>query len=182
MPTSDQGGFFTYPSANTRISEDHSRSVCVTYRARKCNTDNILISFGSFDTTWNKGKGCNTHFALAIVGANRATVYGMCGSYDNHNIPIQVGSRALNDGSFHQLCASYNTQNARLCLYFDLNTPTCLTRKNPRYQTSLGDIRIGWWTDNNRQFIPDGGGLIRSASLFDREISQECVRKEFDVN
>ncbi|CAF1201748.1 unnamed protein product [Adineta steineri] len=170
MPTSDSGSYFTYFQANTRISGDSSRSICVRFRVSSSNVDHILASFGSSGTTWNNGIGCNKHFALAVANATCVNVYGMC--VDNYH--IHVGPNTLYDGNFHQLCATYNNISSKLCVYRDLQDPTCIIRTTP-YNTGLGDVRIGWWPDHNRRFISTGSETIKAVSLFDKAISQDCV-------
>ena len=179
MPSSDQGTYLTYPNGNTHIIGDISRSVCASFRADKSNDNNIIFSIGSFDTTWN-GKGCNTHFALAIQNATHVNVFGMCHIYDNQDIPIGQGT--LYDGKFHQICLTYNNIDSKLCIYHNLQSPECLIRKNHPYNTTMGDVRIGWWTDNNRQYVAAGGRTIRSVSLFDKVITQNCVADQLMVN
>jgi hypothetical protein len=179
MPESDQGTNFTYPNANRRIHGDISRSVCATFRASDSNDDNIIYSIGSFGTTWTR-EGCNTHFTLTIRNATHIDIYGMCTVYDNE--AIFLGGSTLYDKAFHQICVTYNNTESKLCIYLDSQTPKCLIRQNPRYNTALGDVRIGWWPDNNREFSASRGGLIRSVSLFDRAISPQCVADQRVAN
>ncbi|CAF2676651.1 unnamed protein product [Rotaria sp. Silwood2] len=120
MPSSVQTTYLTYSSANTLISGDASRSGCVWFRAGT--------------------GGCNQHFALSVIDASHVTIYGMCGAYDNAN--INVGQSVLYDGSFHQVCVTYNNVNSQLCIYLDLSPPNCLTRTNVVYNTGSGDVRI----------------------------------------
>lgn len=122
----------------------------------------------------------NTHFALAIHNASHINVYGMCVEYDN--IQLLVGQSNLQDDQFHQLCIKYDNNTDILCIYPDLVGPICRIRSNPPYSTSLGDVRTGWWPDNNRQFIASGGGLIRSLSLFDTPIDQRCASYMYNNN
>jgi hypothetical protein len=180
MPASDSGTYITYPNANTRISGDSSRSVCASFRVSTENIDNILVSIGSSDTTWDNRKGCNRNFALAIADSTSVTIYGMCTEFDNFN--IYVGPGTLYDGMFHQICVTYNNINSKLCVYRDLQGPTCVTRTNAPYNTGFGDVRIGWWPDNNRQFTATNGGLIKSVSLYDSMISQDCVAHQINTN
>ena len=114
------------------------------------------------------------------MDASHVTIYGMCLSYDNNNIALTQS--ILHDGSFHQLCVTYDTNTRYLCVYLDLLPPVCLTRTNARYNTGLGDVRIGWWPDNNRQFDATGGGLIRALSLFNTTINQACVNYLYQTN
>lgn len=180
MPSSSKGTNLTYKGNNTKISGDVSRSGCVVFRANAVNYDNIIFEIGSSFTTWNNSKGCNTHFALAIYNASHVTVYGMCSDFDNSAIP--VGRSNLQDSQLHQLCVTYDNKTDYLCVYLDLSSPQCLRRLNPPYNTSLGDVRIGWWPDGNRQFNASGGGLIRSLSLFNTAINQSCVSYIFNNN
>lgn len=180
MPSSDQGTNFTYANANTRISGDMSRSVCASFRASHSNNENIIFSFGSSDTSCDKGKGCNTHFALGIRNATHMNIFGMCYPYDND--AILVHKNTLYDGIFHRICVTYNNAEAKICIYLDSQTPQCFVRQNPPYNTTLGDVRIGWWPDNNRQFVAAGGGLIHSVLIFDRVIPQTCIDREFMNN
>ncbi|CAF4155946.1 unnamed protein product [Rotaria sp. Silwood2] len=165
-----------YRNANTRISGDSSRSVCAFFRVSSSNVDNIIVDIGSAKTT--SVGGCNRHFALGVADATHINVFGLCGMFDNNY--IFVGPDTLYDGNFHQICITYNSTNAKLCVYRDAQEPICITRNNGPYNTSLGNVRIGWWPDDNRQFVALGGGLIRSVSLFDSEISQDCVIQEFN--
>ena len=178
MPTSDQGTNFTYANANTQISGDQSRGGCVSFRANTSNVDNMLFSIGSSLKSWTGG--CNSNFVLNVGGSSIMNVYGMCSSYDNYNIP--VGSSVLFDGNFHQVCVSYDNTIPQLCVYLDLLSPRCVNRTNPRYNTSLGDVRVGWWPDGNRRFSGSGGGLIRSVTLFSAAINQSCVTHQYHVN
>lgn len=180
MPSSDQGTYFTYTNANTHISGDLSRSGCASFRANTSNADNIIFSIGSNLTTWHNNTGCNMNFALSVIDASHVSVYGMCPSYDNVN--ILVGQSTLYDGTFHQICVTYDNTVPKLCIYLDLQSPQCLNRSNPSYNTGLGDVRIGWWPDGNRQFTASGGGLIRFVSLFDTAINQNCVAYHYQVN
>ncbi|CAF3820775.1 unnamed protein product [Rotaria sp. Silwood1] len=175
MPSLGEGTYFTYTKANTRISGDSSRSLCASFRASSLNYDNIVVEIGSSDTTWNSGKGCNTHFALAVGDGINIIVFGMCFSFDNS---INIGPSTLFDGNFHHICITYNSINSILCAYRDFQTPVCIVRDNSPYNTGLGDVRIGWWPDENRQFVASGGGWIKYAALFDMEISSECVARQ----
>lgn len=170
MPSNDSGTNLTYANANTFISGNSDRSVCVYFKASSSNIDHILLSIGPLLTG---SISCNKHFAIAIANATHITIYGMCGLYDNLN--INVAPSSLHDGLFHQICVSYNSTNSRLCVYRDSQTSTCFTRTNPPYSTQTGDVRIGWWPDNNRPFLGTQGGLIKSASLFNSVISTNCV-------
>jgi hypothetical protein len=178
MPSSDQGTNLTYTNANTLISGDLSRSGCVSFRASASNADNIIFSIGSSLTT--ASGGCDTNFALSVINASHVTIYGMCPLFDNPNIP--VGQSILYDGAFHQVCVTYDNTISTLCVYLDLLSPQCLIRSNAPYNTSLGDVRIGWWPDNNRQFVASGGGLIELVSLFNVAINQSCVAFQYQVN
>jgi len=171
MPLVDQGTYLNYSNVNTRISNDDSRSVCVTFRATSVNLDDIIFDIGSRSAT--PTGGCNAHFALAVSNNDCVTVYGMCGAYDNGNICF--GKNVLHDGQFHQVCATYDTTTAKLCLYLDLYSPQCLIRSNVPYNTSLGDVRIGWWPDLNRPFDSSGGGLIKWLYMFDKAVNQTCI-------
>lgn len=177
MPLTDQGTYFTYPNGNTRIFDDVSRSACASFRANEVNDDNIIFSIGSFDTTCDEGKGCNTHFALGIKNATHINVFGMCHQYDNKN--ILIGQKSFYDGTFHRICVTYNSTESKICLYLDSPTSKCFVRSNPPYKTALGDVRIGWWSDNNRGFVASGGGLIHSVSLFDNVLPQACIAEQF---
>lgn len=172
MPSTDRGTNLTYINANQFIKEDFSRSMCGSFRANTTNMDQLLFSIGSNETTWHNCSGCNTHFALAIVDGSNVNVYGVCSKYDNTG--INLGQNIFQDGQFHNICATYNNITHELCILLDSFTPTCLNRTNPPYNTSLGDVRIGWWPDGNRMFDASGGGLIRSVSLFDVAINQTC--------
>jgi hypothetical protein len=178
MPTSDSGAHITYSNANTRIEGDNSRSVCVLFRANGSNNENILVSIGSSDTTWTMG--CNRNFALVISTSIYVHVFGMCEAFDNYN--ISVGPQTLYDGAFHQLCVTYNKTNSELCVYRDSQMPTCIRRNNGPYNTAISDVRIGWWSDLNRQFTTQGGGIIKSVSLFNSTISQQCVLQQINTN
>ena len=178
MPSSVQSTYLTYSNVNTLISGNVDRSVCVSFRANTSNADDIIFSIGSALTTATGG--CNTHFALSVVNASHVTMYSMCRAYDNRNIP--VGQSTLYDGAFHQVCVTYASSTAELCVYLDLLPPQCLIRSNAPYNTSLGDLRIGWWPDINRQFDPSGGGLIQWVSLYAQTINQSCVAFQYQVN
>ncbi|CAF4645861.1 unnamed protein product [Rotaria socialis] len=171
----NQGTHFTYSNANTRIFGDSSRSICALVRAGPVNADNIVVSIDS-----SSPGDCNRHFAIAIADGRHVHLYGMCGKYDNPNIPINLIT--LYDGAFQQICVTYNNQNARICVHVDLQSPHCFIRENARYNTDTGDVRIGWWSDRNRQFSATGGGMIKSVSLYDRSISQQCIRHQFEIN
>jgi hypothetical protein len=177
MPFSDQGTYFTYPNGNTRIIGDVSRSVCASFRASQSNDENIIFSIGSFDTTCDEGKGCNTHFTLAIRNATHINILGMCYQYNND--AILIAQNSLYDGPFHHICVTYNNTESKLCVYLDSQTPNCLVRQNPPYNTTLGDVRIGWWPDSNHQFVASGGGLIHSVSLFDSVLPETCITDQF---
>ncbi|CAF1483011.1 unnamed protein product [Adineta ricciae] len=178
MPSTDQGTYLTYPNANTLISGYLSRSVCATFRASAANVDNIIFAIGSSFSTATGG--CNEHFALSVINASYVTVYGMCGPYDNSY--IYTGQNTLYDGYFHQICVTYDNSDVQLCIYLDSSPPQCLIRTNPHYNTSLGDVRIGWWPDLNRNFTATGGGLIKWVSLFDKAINQSCVAYQYQNN
>ncbi|CAF2896664.1 unnamed protein product, partial [Rotaria sp. Silwood2] len=165
-----------YLNANTRISGDISRSVCAFFRVSNLNVDNIIVDIGSAKSSGVGG--CNRHFALGIANATHINLFGMCSMFDN--VLIFVGPDTLYDGAFHQICITYNSTNRKLCAYRDYQQPTCITRNNMSYNTALGNVRIGWWPDGNHQFVASGDGLIRSVSLFDSEISQDCVIQEFN--
>ena len=180
MPSSDLGTNFTYRNVNTRISGDVSRSVCASFRASHVNDENIIFSIGSSNTTCDEGRGCNTHFTLVLKNATHINILGMCYLYNNE--AIFVTQNSLYDGSFHQICVTYNSTESKLCVHLDAQAPQCLIRENPPYNTGLGDVRVGWWPDNDRQFLPLGGGLIRSVSLFDRVITQSCITDQFIKN
>lgn len=160
----------TYLGANTRISGDNSRSGCVWVRASSANTDDIIFSVGSASRS---PAGCNQQFSLAMFNSSHVRVYGMCPAYDNLN--IYVGSNTMHDGDFHQICITYDTSSADLCIYLDLLTPQCITRTNPRYNTSTGDVRIGWWPEPNRGFVGTSGERITQLNLFDYAVNQSCV-------
>mgnify|MGYP002474570128 FL=1 len=172
MPSADQGSYFTYPNANTRIRGDQSRSACVTFRALPADDSRILFSIGSSDTSCDDGRGCNKHFSLAIRNATHLDIYGMC--YQFTNEAIRISQHSIYDGNFHQICVTYNNTDSNLCVYLDSKVSECIIRENPRYDTGLGDVRIGWWPDYNRQFEKNDGGLIHSLSLYDRVISESC--------
>lgn len=175
MPSSSQQ--ITYLNANTRISGDNSRSICAWFRASSFNNDNIIIDIGSNKTTTTEG--CNTHFTLLISDPIHIRLSGMCDMFNDD--PIFVGPETLYDNAFHQICVTYNSINARLCVYRDFQQSVCTTRNKRPYNTSLGDIRIGWWPDGTYQFVASGGGLIRSISLFETEISHDCVIDEINT-
>lgn len=177
MPAADEGTYFTYPNGNTRIFGDVSRSVCASFRANKSNDENIIFSIGSFETTCDEGKGCNRHFALAIKNATHINILGMCYQYDNN--AIRIAPKSFYDGNFHQICVTYNSTGSKLCVYLDSPTPNCFVRQSLPYNTALGDVRIGWWPDNNRKFVASGGGLIRSVSLFDSVLPDNCITDRF---
>jgi hypothetical protein len=178
MPPSDQGTYFTYSNANTRISGDSSRSICASFRASSLNNGGTMIlDIGSAFTTLTGG--CNTQFSLSIFDAATIVVFGMCTPYDSWF--STTGPDTLDNGAFHQICATYNSANAKLCIYRDLQAPICTIRYANPYNTGLGDVRIGWWPDQNQEFVGSGGGLIQSASLFDSEISQECVAQQMNI-
>ncbi|CAF1523204.1 unnamed protein product [Rotaria sordida] len=179
MPSSDEGTHLTYANANTRSQGDVSRSICGSVRASAVNVDDLIFSIGSSDTTWNARKGCNRHFALSILNGTHVNVFGMCEIYDNDRIPVT--QHTMYDKSFHQICVTYRTDDAKLCVYHNSDPPYCVIRSNARYNTGLGDVRIGWWPDNNRGFVSSDGGLIKSVALFDRAISQECVRQQLET-
>ena len=178
MPSSVQNTYLTYTNVNTFISGDVDRSVCVSFSASTANADNIIFSIGSALTSGTGG--CNTHFGLSVIDASHVTVYGMCHAFDNNNIAL--GQSILYDGNFHQICVTYRSSSAELCVYLDLLSPQCLTRSNVPYNTGLGDLRIGWWPDNNRQFNFARGGLIQLASLFAETINQSCVNLQYQIN
>jgi len=140
------------------------------------NNNNILVSIGALDTAW-PSKGCNRNFAIVISDSTLASVFRMCNQFDNLN--IHVGPYNLYDGAFHQICVTYNNTESKLCVYLDSQTPNCLVRQNPPYNTTLGDVRIGWWPDNNRQFVASGGGSIHSVSLFDSVLPETCITDQF---
>ncbi|CAF2121343.1 unnamed protein product [Rotaria magnacalcarata] len=175
MPWLHQGTILTYTNANTRIFGDNSRSICALVRAGPVNADNIVVSIGS-----SLSGDCNRNFAIAIADGRHVHLYGMCGAYDNYNVPINLIT--LYDGAFHQICVTYNNENARLCVYADLQSPYCFIRGNARYNTATGDVRIGWWVNTDRQFSARDGGMIKSVSLYDRSISQHCIRHQFEIN
>lgn len=169
---------YTYASANTHIGGDSSRSACVWIRASAFNVDNIIFSIGSPFNTFSGG--CNQHFALAIADSSYLSIYGMCPFYDNHN--FYAGPGILHDGNFHQICVTYETVNAVLCTYVDLQPPQCIVRPNPRYNTYTGDVRIGWWIDSNRGFTGTGGGLIKLLSLYNYAVNQACVNYLYQLH
>ncbi|CAF1486077.1 unnamed protein product [Adineta ricciae] len=174
MPSSIQTTYFMYFNANTNISGDSSRSVCAYFRASNWNIDNIIVDIGSPKST--QTGGCNKHFTIGIFNSTHINVFGMCPQHDN--MLLFVGPDTLFDGVFHQICVTYNTTSRQLCAYRDYQQATCITRTNQPYNTIPGNVRIGWWSDRNRQFITLGGGLIRSVSLFDYAIEQDCVIQE----
>lgn len=112
--------------------------------------------------------------------ASHVNVYGMCGTYDNPNVALTQS--ILFDGNFHQLCLTYETNSRQVCVYLDLFSPTCFTRLPSPYNTGLGDVRVGWWSDGIWQFQSIGGGLIRSVSLFDIAINRTCVNYVYNNN
>jgi hypothetical protein len=178
MPSLDQGTNLTYLNANTLINGDLSRSGCATFRANTINADNIIFDIGSSLAT--SSGGCNQHWTLSVINASHVTMYGMCGPYDNYD--IYTGQSTLYDGAFHQVCVTYDNSISQLCIYLDLFPSQCLIRTNPVYDTGLGDVRIGWWPDPNRQFLASGGGLIELVSLFNTAINQSCVAYQYQVN
>jgi hypothetical protein len=178
MPAADQGTYLTYSNNNTLISGDISRTGCATFRASSVNGDNIIFDIGSSLTT--STGGCGQHWALSVIDASHITMYGMCGGYDNYN--IYAGGSTLFDGSFHQVCVTYDRTVPQLCVYLDLLSPQCITPSSSAYSTGLGDVRIGWWPDMNRQFVASSGGLIKLVSLFNVVINQSCVTYQYQVN
>ena len=172
MPSSQQTTYFTYVNANTHISNDSSRSVCAWFRVSTFNIDNIIVDIGSSNTE------CNTHFTLIVSNSTHIRVSGMCDIFNDG--PIFIGPDTLYDNAFHQICITYNSMNARLCTYRDFQPAICTTRNSRAYNTSLGDVRIGWWPAENHQFVGLGGGLIQSVALFENEIFEDCIADEMN--
>ncbi|CAF1152276.1 unnamed protein product [Adineta ricciae] len=176
MPSSDQTTYFTYVDANTNISGDSSRSVCAYFRASDLSAGDIIVDIGSPKSTWNGG--CNKHFGIRIISDVLIEISGTCYGLDNNW--FFVGPDTLFDGVFHQICVTYDHMSAKLCVYRDYQQATCITRTNGPYNTSQGNVRIGWEPNLYNQSTALGGVLIRSISLFDYVIEQDCVIQELN--